>query len=156
MKLPSKEVQDTYLENQREALLNQKFMKEFELTFNKTWLNFVGKSQRKDIRAKIAKLEVELEGLDEYLLIINRHLPDELTELEDGKKKSLMESKIDEIKKGNFRGVIAKELSEYRHELSKDIEIQEAEEEQLEDYEEALRENEIIYEVCKGFIQKLK
>jgi len=157
MQLPNEATKTAYLKAQKEALLDAIFKNEVEVSFNNRWLDECKTAEdKRKTKAEIARLNETILGQIEYVGILNEFLNESDTELTDAQKRVFLEQRVLEQKKGNFRGVVATRLSEYRKDATEDQDVKDAEDENIESYNNAMLMNEITLELCESLIKTLR
>lgn len=156
MQLPDEQTKKEYMEAQRRNVFEALTNKKFELEVEKEWLK---KVKDKDIiRAtedNIEQLEKVIEGQQEYVDMLNEMLGDTI-EAEKEALIRLYKDKIEEAKKGNFRGYLGAELQKRRLKKATEKDLKRVAEDDIEQIERDVNKNDVLISVAEKLIKKLK
>jgi len=157
MLLPTQEEQTNYLRAQKTQILDKQFNDELEMAFNEAWMKQTKDSElKRDARDAIKKYKNSLDGSKSYLKVLNEFLKEEDTDLSDDKKKTIVDSRIQEIKKANFRGVVAKKLFELRKGKADNEDIEDKYDDELEGADNSMEMNGVFYNVLCKVLEDLR
>lgn len=156
MILPSKEVQEQYVRTQRDGVLKMKFQKEFEIFFNKEFLKTSpSKDKKREAEDIIARDEKMIEGYEEYIDVLNEYVPEKQKDLTPNGKKEVLSELKDEIERGNFRGLLGKQVQERRLKKAKENDAIRVAEDDIEKAVDDLARNELKYEKAVEWLKNL-